>query len=96
MKKIILLIAVLFVIGCSSNSNLIIPGKNDSINMIENYLDWVASELDKSITLHFSAFHPDYKYFQSPATPNATLFSIKQLAEKKGFTNIYLGNIINL
>jgi pyruvate formate lyase activating enzyme len=77
-------------------TNLIIPGKNDSINMIENYLDWVASELDKSITLHFSAFHPDYKYFQSPATPNATLFSIKKLAEKKGFTNIYLGNIINL
>ncbi len=74
-------------------TNLLIPGKNDSDEMISDYLDWVSDKLDKNVPLHFSAYHPAYKYHDSPPTPHKTLFAIKEKAEKKGFNSIYLGNI---
>ncbi len=74
-------------------TNLVIPNKNDSDKMIDDYLDWVAAKLDKKVPLHFSAFFPVHKYTDSPSTPHETLFSIKQKAEKAGFTSVHLGNI---
>ena len=74
-------------------TNLIIPGKNDSENMINSYLDWVESNLDKSVPLHFSAYHPMYKFKSVPRTPAKTLFKIREAAENRKFTSIYLGNI---
>ena len=74
-------------------TNLIIPNKNDSKEMINDYLSWVRQELDKSISLHFSAFHPDYKYLNSNPTPAKSLYSIEKTAKEKGFSNIFLGNI---
>ena len=74
-------------------TNLVIPGQNDSTRMIDDYLDWVAIELGKNVPLHFSAYHPDYKYDKSPRTPASTLREIREKALKKGFRNIYLGNI---
>ena len=50
-------------------TNLVIPGKNDSADLIEGWLDWVELNLDKSVPLHFSAFFPAYKYFSSTSTP---------------------------
>ena len=74
-------------------TNLIIPNKNDSKEMINDYLNWVNQELDKSVPLHFSAFHPDYKYLNSNPTPPQSLYSIEKTAKEKGFSNIFLGNI---
>ncbi len=74
-------------------TNLVIPGKNDSGEMIDAFLDWVGKELDKNVPLHFSAYHPDYKYKESPATPPKTLHAIRDKANKAGFKHVYLGNI---
>lgn len=74
-------------------TNLVIPGQNDSPRMIDDYLEWVALELGKDVPLHFSAYHPDYKYDKSPCTPASTLCEIREKALKKGFRSIYLGNI---
>ena len=74
-------------------TNLIIPNKNDSTEMISDYLNWVETELDKSVPLHFSAFHPDYKYTNSNPTTPQNLYSIQKKALEKGFFNIFLGNI---
>jgi pyruvate formate lyase activating enzyme len=74
-------------------TNLVIPGKNDSDEMIDSWLDWVESELDKKVPLHFSAFFPAYKYNSSPPTPPDTLYRIKAHAQSRGFTAVYLGNI---
>ena len=74
-------------------TNLVIPGKNDSDKMIDDYLDWVAKKLDKNVPLHFSAYFPQHKYRESPPTPAETLYAILDKAEKAGFTSVYLGNI---
>ena len=74
-------------------TNLVIPGKNDSDEMIDGYLEWVADKLDKSVPLHFSAYFPRHKYHESPPTSPETLYAIRDKAEKAGFTSVYLGNI---
>ena len=74
-------------------TNLIIPGRNDSDEMIHAFLDWVASKLNKNIPLHFSAYRPMYKYNESPPTPPKLLHSIGDIAAARGFTSIHLGNI---
>ncbi len=74
-------------------TNLVIPMKNDDPAMIEAFLGWAESKLDKEVPLHFSAYHPMYKYQESPPTPRKTLFEIKEMARRRGFTHVYLGNI---
>lgn len=74
-------------------TNLVIPQKNDSKEMINSFLDWVEKNLDKNVPIHFSAFHPMYKYKNSSRTSPETLYEIKKWANNRGFTHIYLGNI---
>ena len=74
-------------------TNLVIPGRNDSMDLIDSWLDWVESNLDKQVPLHFSAFFPTHKYHLSPRTPRETLVRIKERAVQRGFTSVYLGNI---
>ena len=74
-------------------TNLIISGKNDSEEMIGKFLDWVESDLSKTVPIHFSAFFPTYKYFECQRTPPETLYRLRKYANGRGFTNIFLGNI---
>ena len=73
-------------------TNLVIPGKNDSEEMIASWLDWVEVNLDKKVPLHFTAYFPAYK-LTIPPTPKQTLWRIREEALSRGFTSIYLGNI---
>ena len=74
-------------------TNLIIPGKNDSPEMVGAYLDWVEAKLGKDTPLHFNAYFPAYHYRQSPRTPASLLQAIGKHAQKRGFTRVQLGNI---
>lgn len=74
-------------------TNLIIPEKNDSEEMVGKFLDWVESNLSKNIPIHFSAFFPTYKYFDSKKTPLETLYRLKKYANGRGFDKVFLGNI---
>ena len=74
-------------------TNLVIPNKNDSDEMINLYLDWVEKNLDKNVPLHFSAYHPMYKYTESPRTSPEILYHIRDIANKRGFNHVHLGNI---
>ena len=74
-------------------TNLVIPNKNDSNEMIDGFLDWTRNNLGLNVPLHFSAYHPDYKYNGSTATPPETLYSIKDKALKLGFKSVHVGNI---
>ncbi len=71
-------------------TNLLIPGYNDSPDQINLLIDFVA-ELDPSIPLHFSAYHPAWK-MDAPPTPAATMKRAWQQAQKK-LPWVYLGNI---
>ena len=74
-------------------TNLVIPGKNDSAELVDQYLDWVEQHLGFEIPLHFSAFHPAFEFRSAPPTPPETLYRIAAHAQQRGFKYIHLGNI---
>ncbi|MBQ9503025.1 MAG: AmmeMemoRadiSam system radical SAM enzyme [Lentisphaeria bacterium] len=73
-------------------TTLVIPGKNDSDEMTNSWLDWVENNLGRETVLHFSAYFPAFRC-RIPATPAETLYRIRDLCRLRGFCNIYLGNI---
>jgi pyruvate formate lyase activating enzyme len=76
-------------------TTLLIPGKNDSDEEITAMCQWIKKELGIDVPLHFSAFHPDYKMPDIPATPPATLTRARNIAIKQGLQYVYTGNVHN-
>lgn len=74
-------------------TTLLIPGENDSEAEIERLTQWVIENLGPDVPLHFSAFHPDYKMRNIPATPTETLIRAWQIARKNGVHHVYTGNV---
>jgi pyruvate formate lyase activating enzyme len=74
-------------------TTLLIPGKNDSDAEIEALTAWIAQELGPDVPLHFSAFHPDWKMTDIPATPPATLARARRIALGHGLHYVYTGNV---
>ncbi len=54
---------------------------------------WIMRELGPDVPLHFSAFHPDWKMMDVPATPAATLTRARDIALKAGLHYVYTGNV---
>ena len=74
-------------------TTLLIPGKNDSNEELEAMTRWIAKELGPDVPLHFSAFHPDYKMIDIPATPAQTLSRARAIAMQAGLHYVYTGNV---
>ena len=74
-------------------TTLLIPGHNDSDEEISAMCQWLMTELGPDVPLHFSAFHPDHKMPDVPATPLATLVRARQIARKVGLHYVYTGNV---
>ncbi len=65
-------------------TTLLIPGKNDSDAELEAECKWIRAHLGVDVPLHFSAFHPDWKMTDVPATPPATLARARKIARAAG------------
>ena len=74
-------------------TNLLIPTKNDSHDMIQTMCEWIHGKLGPSTPLHFSRFHPDYKLRNIPFTPISTLEKAYKIAKDVGLEYVYLGNV---
>ena len=74
-------------------TTLLIPGKNDGDAELEAMCAWIAKELGPEVPLHFSAFHPDWKMTDIPATPAATLRRARRIALERGLHYVYTGNV---
>jgi pyruvate formate lyase activating enzyme len=74
-------------------TTLLIPGKNDSDAEIEAECRWILKHLGPDVPLHFSAFHPDWKMTDVPATPPETLARARKLALAAGLHYVYTGNV---
>jgi len=74
-------------------TNLLIPGQNDSEDDLKGMLEWIVTELGTDVPLHFSAFHPDYKMQDTPATPIESLNQARDLALSYGLDFVYTGNV---
>jgi len=73
-------------------TNLLIPGVNDSGPEIDAMTRWVTSQLGPDVPVHFTAFHPDFKMLDRPATPPATLSLARRIALDNGVRYPYTGN----
>jgi pyruvate formate lyase activating enzyme len=74
-------------------TTLLIPGLNDSDTELDQLATWFARELGPDVPLHFTAFHPDFKMTDIPATPPATLRRARQIAKAAGLHHVYTGNV---
>jgi pyruvate formate lyase activating enzyme len=74
-------------------TTLLIPGENDTDREIDEMTQWIVAELGTEVPLHFSAFHPDYKMMDRPATPPETLFRAREIAGSNGVRYVYTGNV---
>jgi pyruvate formate lyase activating enzyme len=74
-------------------TTLLIPGQNDSDEEITAMCQWIKKELGVDVPIHFSAFHPDYKMSDIPATPTATLVRARIIALSAGLQYVYTGNV---
>jgi pyruvate formate lyase activating enzyme len=74
-------------------TTLLIPGHNDSDQEISAMCHWIMEELGPDVPLHLSAFHPDHKMPDVPATPAATLVHARDIARKAGIHHVYTGNV---
>jgi len=76
-------------------TTLLIPGYNDSDAEITAMCQWLLKEIGPDVPLHFSAFHPDHKMPDTPATPPATLVRARNMAIREGLNFVYTGNVHN-
>jgi len=74
-------------------TNLIIPTKNDSEDMIKELCQWIKNELGKDIPIHFSRFYPQYKLQNLPSTSIKTLSKAAEIARSIGLHYVYIGNV---
>jgi pyruvate formate lyase activating enzyme len=76
-------------------TTLLIPGHNDSDTELTAMCRWLMRELGPDVPLHFTAFHPDHKMPDVPATPAATLIRARKIALDHGLHYVYTGNVRN-
>ena len=75
---------------------LVIPGQNDTADELKAFCKWVHDSLDPNVPVHFSRYHPDYKFSEAQATPIETLLMAHRTAKEAGLNFAYLGNVRHL
>jgi AmmeMemoRadiSam system radical SAM enzyme/AmmeMemoRadiSam system protein B/AmmeMemoRadiSam system protein A len=74
-------------------TNLIIPQENDTKDEVQRMCDWLVNELGPDVPIHFTAFHPDFRMLDRPATRPETLLAAYDLAKSAGLRYPYIGNV---
>jgi pyruvate formate lyase activating enzyme len=74
-------------------TTLLIPGENDSAAEVARLCEWVVDKLGPDVPLHFTAFHPDFRMLDKPATPPETLSLARRIAIESGVRHAYVGNV---
>ena len=71
---------------------LVIPGFNDSIDELWDLSRFLVS-VSADIPWHVTAYHPDYRMEDIPATPAAILQQAAEIGEEAGLQFVYAGNL---
>jgi pyruvate formate lyase activating enzyme len=72
---------------------LLVPTMNDSDQELTDLARWIKAHLGRSVPLHFSQFHPDYKMLDLPITSVSSLERAKRIADAEGLQFVYIGNV---
>jgi len=71
---------------------LIIPGMNDSVEMMREMTEWIASLKDgKNIPFHVSRFFPCFHMTDRSSTPVSTVYKLAEVA-RETLNYVYTGN----
>lgn len=73
--------------------NLVVTGLTDKEEEYLKLINFVLQELDCNIPLHFSSFHPDYKYTHLPKVNISDISKARDLAMSQGIKHVYVGNV---
>ncbi|MEO5365564.1 MAG: AmmeMemoRadiSam system radical SAM enzyme [Magnetococcus sp. WYHC-3] len=76
-------------------TTLLIPEANDSPRELADLSRWVVQRLGADVPVHFSAFHPDYRWQHVPRTPRETLIRAREQARALGLRHVYTGNVVD-
>lgn len=76
-------------------TTLLIPGLNDSDEMLAAEFDWIVDQLGLDVPLHLTAFHPDYQMRDRSRTSSNILTNAREIAISKGLRYVYTGNVVN-
>lgn len=71
---------------------LLIPGFNDSPEEVRDLSAFLAS-VSPDLPWHVTAFHPDYKMNELPATTAAALIRAAEIGKQAGLRYVYAGNL---
>lgn len=74
-------------------STLMVTDISDDEQTARRISEWVKTELDANVPLHFVRFHPDYKMSNSTRTPIPKLLRAREVARELGIRHVYLGNV---
>jgi pyruvate formate lyase activating enzyme len=74
-------------------STLMITDLSDDETTARRVTEWVLTELDDRVPMHFVRFHPDYRMRDTVRTPIPRLIRARELALEMGAQHVYLGNV---
>ncbi len=73
-------------------SNLVVTGLTNNQENYDKMIDFMLDDLSADIPLHFTRFHPDYKYMHYPKTPIEDVMAARDRARSRGLRYPYVGN----
>lgn len=76
-------------------SNLVVTELTNNIEDYDKMIDFVLKNLNNTIPIHFTGFHPDYKYTQYEKTPVEDLVTARNRAIERGLLYPYNGNVFS-
>lgn len=76
-------------------TTLLIEGENDTEEEVEKECKWILENLGDSVPMHFSAFHPAYKFIHKSPTKMSTLLKAYDIAKQIGLKYVYTGNVLD-
>lgn len=74
-------------------TNLLIPGYNDSEELIRDLVEFMVDEVGVEVPLHFTRFFPYYQLKHLPPTQVETLKKAHKIAKEAGMKYVYIGNV---
>ena len=74
-------------------TNLVIPDCNDKPDELRAMCGWILEHCGDGVPVHFTAFHPDFRMRDRPATPHETLLKAHEIGRATGLKYVYVGNV---
>jgi pyruvate formate lyase activating enzyme len=73
-------------------SNLVVTNLTNNDENYEKMINFIKRDLSAEVPLHFTRFHPDYKYMNHVKTPVEDVMLARHKAIESGLTYCYVGN----